>query len=213
MIPNWCLPVTAQKITPPLCSAMLRSIGSARSWEVDQPTRRSTRGSVSGAFSICISVCGFVLFAAPISTEIRLCDACSCQALRVESAPAGPHAPHLPSTPAPWYAAHPIGLLQAPRSTWSKSYNYSAKSHHPLVAGQPILDEDDAAGIDDEYARRMRSLLSVDDFVLGLYELLERAGEWDQTFVVFTSDHVCFESSSLVLDARVTDRAGGGLTD
>ena len=31
MIPNWCLPVTAQKITPPLCSAMLRSIGSARS--------------------------------------------------------------------------------------------------------------------------------------------------------------------------------------
>ena len=102
----------------------------------------------------------------------------------------GPHAPHLPSTPAPWYAEHPIGLLQAPRSAWSKSYNYSAKDHHPLVASQPVLDEKDAASIDDEYARRMRSLLSVDDFVLNLYELLEAAGEWNQTYVIFTSDHV-----------------------
>ena len=51
-------------------------------------------------------------------------------------------------------------------------------------------------------------VISVDDLVLGLYELLERAGEWNQTFVIFTSDHVCFESS-LVLDVRVTDRAGG----
>ena len=64
----------------------------------------------------------------------------------------GPHAPHLPATPAPWYADHPIGLLKAPRTEWSLSYNFSAKDHHPLVAGQPILNEEDAAGIDIECA-------------------------------------------------------------
>ena len=50
----------------------------------------------------------------------------------------GPHAPHLPSTPAPWYAEHPIGNLKAP--TADPPYNFSGVDHHPLVAGQPILD-------------------------------------------------------------------------
>lgn len=42
---------------------------------------------------------------------------------------AGPHAPHLPSTPAPWYADHPIGLNEAPRDT--PYYNYSANGEQP----------------------------------------------------------------------------------
>ena len=99
----------------------------------------------------------------------------------------GPHAPHLPATPAPWYADHPIGLLRAPRGEpW---YNYSGVDHHPLVAQQPILSTADAQAIDVEYAKRMRSLLSVDDMVLALFETLSRHGEWDRTFVVFSSDH------------------------
>ena len=34
------------------------------------------------------------------------------------------------------YEDHPIGLLKAPREDWNPSYNFSAKDHHPLVAGQ-----------------------------------------------------------------------------
>eukprot|EP01051_Picozoa_sp_SAG22_P001741 SAG22_NODE_72_length_22344_cov_95.586559_8_plen_259_part_00 len=99
----------------------------------------------------------------------------------------GPHAPHLPSTPAPWYEDHPIGLLKAPREEWSPPYNYSGKDHHPLVAGQPILDTADAAGIDEEYSKRMRSLLSVDDLVVAVHQTLESLGEWNRTYMVFSS--------------------------
>ena len=99
----------------------------------------------------------------------------------------GPHAPHLPSTPAPWYEDHPIGLLKAPREEWSPPYNYSGKDHHPLVAGQPILDAADAASIDEEYSKRMRSLLSVDDLVVAVHQTLETLGEWNRTYMVFSS--------------------------
>lgn len=72
-------------------------------------------------------------------------------------------------------------------------------------ARQPILDEADAQGIDDEYANRMRSLLSVDDMVYDLHALLSAttarqgndvgapqaeaeagATEWDNSFVIFS---------------------------
>ena len=74
-------------------------------------------------------------------------------------------------------------------------------------ARQPILDEADAQGIDDEYAHRMRSLLSVDDMVYDLHALLSAttanqgnglgapqaqaqvqagATEWDNSFVIFS---------------------------
>ena len=58
------------------------------------------------------------------------------------------------------------------------------------MAGQPILNEEDAASIDAEYADRMRSLLSVDDMVRELHAVLEAAGEWDNTFVIFSSAHL-----------------------
>ena len=84
----------------------------------------------------------------------------------------GPHAPHLPSTPAPWYSTHPIGLLKPPRADQDPRYNYSGVDHHPLVAGQPAFTEQDATAIEQEYALRMRSLLSVDDLIVCLGVLL-----------------------------------------
>ena len=45
----------------------------------------------------------------------------------------------------------------------------------------------DAASIDDEYSRRMRSLLSVDDLVLELHDTLVELKEWENTFVIFSS--------------------------
>ena len=35
-------------------------------------------------------------------------------------------------------------------------YNYSGVDHHPLVAGQPILDAADAQAIDAEYSKRSK---------------------------------------------------------
>ena len=67
-----------------------------------------------------------------------------------------------------------------------------------LLDRQPILDEADARGIDEEYAKRMRSLLSVDDMVVGLHALLSATpasqgddlgapqSEWDNSFVIFS---------------------------
>jgi N-acetylglucosamine-6-sulfatase len=55
-----------------------------------------------------------------------------------------PHAPHLPATPAPWYMDHPIGQLTAPITL---NYNYSATDHHPLIANQPIMTDNDVASV------------------------------------------------------------------
>ena len=62
--------------------------------------------------------------------------------------------------------------------------------HHEILAKQPIINDADAAAIDVEYAKRLRSLLSVDDIVDALHALLVKAGEWDRTFFfVSTPQH------------------------
>ena len=96
-----------------------------------------------------------------------------------------PHAPHLPSTPAPWYANHPIGTLKPPRTP---HYNYSGTDHHALIANQPILTDADAAGIASEFSKRLRSLVSVDDIVEAMCDYLESAGELNNTFIFYTSE-------------------------
>lgn len=98
----------------------------------------------------------------------------------------GPHAPHLPATPAPWYLDHPIGNNKAPREIY---YNYTGKGKHSFLPNEPIIDKDDATAIDVEYAKRLRSLLSVDDIMIALREYLVSVNEWDNTYVFFTSDH------------------------
>ena len=100
----------------------------------------------------------------------------------------GPHAPHLPSTPAAWYKQKwPQGL----EVTKLPSYNVSAPDHHWIVSMQPILNEDDAKGIREEYTNRHRTLLSVDDIVREVAEYLKEIGEWDNTYFFYTSDHGC----------------------
>lgn len=47
-------------------------------------------------------------------------------------------------------------------SLYNIRYNFSGTDHHPLVAGQPILDASDAASIDEEYASRMRFVHNFD---------------------------------------------------
>jgi len=45
------------------------------------------------------------------------------------------------------------------------------------------------ASIDAEYSKRLRSLLSVDDIVLALEKTLKEAGEFENTYMLFFSDH------------------------
>lgn len=105
----------------------------------------------------------------------------------------GPHAPHLPSTPAPWYADHPVGNTPVPKDVY---YNYSGIGKHSfggnassLAALEPIINAADEAAIAAEHGRRLQTLLSVDDIVGALNAYLVKAGEWENTFFITASDH------------------------
>eukprot|EP01047_Picozoa_sp_COSAG01_P091759 COSAG01_NODE_23288_length_810_cov_22.361997_2_plen_140_part_00 len=98
----------------------------------------------------------------------------------------GPHAPHLPSTPAPWYADHPIGLTPLPRD--GPDWNYSAKAMHAFLPKEPVINLADLSNIEDEHSKRLRSLLSVDDIVREVYAYLVSVDEWKNTFFFYTSD-------------------------
>ena len=50
----------------------------------------------------------------------------------------GPHAPHKPSTPAPWYADHPIGELPLIKGPY---YNYFGKDKHIPLSLEPENEE------------------------------------------------------------------------
>eukprot|EP00041_Stephanoeca_diplocostata_P025266 m.657476 g.657476 ORF g.657476 m.657476 type:complete len:563 (-) comp22713_c0_seq8:2129-3817(-) len=105
----------------------------------------------------------------------------------------GPHAPHLPSTPAPWYLDHPIGNTPVPKQVY---YDYAPVGKHAFGAPYVTLDQLEpqitnkaAAAIALEHGNRLKSLLSVDDIVAALYDTLTAAGEWDNTYMFYTSDH------------------------
>lgn len=98
-----------------------------------------------------------------------------------------PHASHMPTTPAPWYADAPLPSYKAPRTP---QYNASGEGKHWVIAGQPAMSERLAAGVDNIYTLRHRALLSVDDIVRDAAALLDAAGQLDNTYWIYTSDHV-----------------------
>lgn len=59
------------------------------------------------------------------------------------------------------------------------------------IATQPIITADQAATIDGEFVDRFRCLLSVDEIVRDVVDLLEAQGQLDSTYIFFTSDHGC----------------------
>ena len=98
----------------------------------------------------------------------------------------GPHAPHLPSTPADWYADHPVGrtaLVQEP------NWGVHGADKHAFYPANTAIEAADLAAIEAENAKRLRSLLSVDDIVKGLRTYLVSRSEWSNTWMIFTSDH------------------------
>eukprot|EP00947_MAST-08B_sp_MAST-8B-sp1_P006067 g6067.t1 len=98
----------------------------------------------------------------------------------------GPHAPHLPSTPAKWYLDHPVGDQPVVKEP---NYGLLGKDKHAFYPREPTISDKDAASIQNENSMRLRSLLSVDDIVREVREYLIEENEWDNTVMVFTSDH------------------------
>ncbi|HET6654266.1 MAG TPA: sulfatase [Nocardioides sp.] len=61
-----------------------------------------------------------------------------------------------------------------------------------FLQSQPPLVEDEWEAILEDYRQRVESLSVVDDEVANIFETLERTGELDNTYVMFTSDNGFF---------------------
>eukprot|EP00940_MAST-03C_sp_MAST-3C-sp2_P000795 g795.t1 len=92
---------------------------------------------------------------------------------------------HGPFTPAAKYVGH-FSNASAPRTP---NYNASAQDKQWLMRQQAPLTETIAESIDQIHNARLETLLSVDDYVAEVVSMLERNGELENTFILFTSDH------------------------
>jgi arylsulfatase A-like enzyme len=97
-----------------------------------------------------------------------------------------PYVPHQPATPAPRYADAFPGV-QAPRTP---SFNQADLSAEPQwLRDRPLLGDGQIASIDELYRKRLQSMLAVDDLVEHVVDTLQKTGELDNTYIVFSSDN------------------------
>ncbi|XP_076057926.1 N-acetylglucosamine-6-sulfatase-like isoform X2 [Oratosquilla oratoria] len=96
-------------------------------------------------------------------------------------------AAHAPFTPEPKYAAN-FSSRRAPRTL-----NFNIKNDHTkhwlLREGIQPLPDDVVDKIDDVYRNRLRTLLTVDDMVRDVVDLLNVKKLLNNTYVIFTSDN------------------------
>ena len=96
------------------------------------------------------------------------------------------YAPHQPATPAPRDKQLFPGV-HAPRTA---SYDEADVSGKPaFIRSLPKMDPATVAAVDRLYRRRIQSLQAVDDAVGELVDALDRNGQLDNTYIVFTSDN------------------------
>jgi N-acetylglucosamine-6-sulfatase len=96
------------------------------------------------------------------------------------------YAPHKPSTPAPRHRQMFKGV-KAPRTP---SFNEADVSDKPQrIRDLPPLTQVEIARLDQLYRLRLQSLQAVDEAIAALVQTLEKTGELDNTFIVFTSDN------------------------
>lgn len=97
-----------------------------------------------------------------------------------------PYASHKPCPPAPRDAALFPGV-QAPRTP---SFDEADVSDKPgSVRGRPRLTDKQIRTLDNLYRRRLQSLQAVDAAIAALVATLERTGQLDNTYIIFTSDN------------------------
>ena len=128
----------------------------------------------------------------------------------------GIHAPHWPADPAVWYkrmlsitfrvalcfyqflrieslsfftsilSADLYSNETAPRTP---HFNVHVTGHHGFVSTNPELTEYAISWIDQSWRDRLRSLLSADDLVQDIVQLLDSHKVLQNTFILFSSDH------------------------
>jgi arylsulfatase A-like enzyme len=97
-----------------------------------------------------------------------------------------PYASHKPCPPAPRDMALFPGV-QAPRTP---SFDEADVSDKPrAVRGRPRLTEKQIRYMDNLYRRRLQSLQAVDAAIAALVAALEKSGQLDNTYIIFTSDN------------------------
>ncbi len=96
------------------------------------------------------------------------------------------YAPHEPATAAPRHR----DLFAEAKVPRTRAFNESDVTTKPeFIQNRPLLSGAEMAGIDELYARRLRSLQAVDEAVEALCQTLEKARQLDNTYVVFVSDN------------------------
>ena len=100
----------------------------------------------------------------------------------------GVHAPHFPATPAYWYQDrfNDTNLYKAPRTP---NFNQHYDNRHWLLDTEPELTTDALSFVDQLYRNRLRSMLSVDDFIYELDVVLDKYNITNKTFMFYVSDN------------------------
>ena len=96
--------------------------------------------------------------------------------------------PHGPFTPAPW-AKDMYDGLQAPRHPNYNPSDGHQEQKHWLIRQQGPIHTHFEHHLDKTHQKRVESLQSVDEQVGMIVDLLERKGELDNTYIIYTSDN------------------------
>jgi arylsulfatase A-like enzyme len=97
-----------------------------------------------------------------------------------------PRAPHGPITPAYRHRSAAVETT-APRPPSFNEFDVSDKP--AWVQAWPLMDDERIGQVDVWHRQRLRTLLAADEMVGDLVATLKAAGEYDNTYVVFTSDN------------------------
>ena len=97
----------------------------------------------------------------------------------------GPHAPHFPAQPAPWYEDS-LPDVEAPRTP---NYNVSCPDKPQHIRQNAGLTQLARCWENKHFRDRWSSLLSVDDIVQSVVNMLDEGGVLNNTYIVYTSDH------------------------
>ena len=96
-----------------------------------------------------------------------------------------PYVPHQPATPAPRYAdAFPDA--RAPRPP---SFDQVDSAAPAWLRDRPPLTNPLIMTIDKLYRRRLQTMLGVDDMIANVVSALQKSGQLDNTYIVFSSDN------------------------
>ncbi|MBN2549229.1 MAG: sulfatase-like hydrolase/transferase [Anaerolineales bacterium] len=97
-----------------------------------------------------------------------------------------PYVPHSPATPAPRHADL-FPELEAPRTA---SFNEQDTSDKPgTIQDKAGLNQSEIHKMDQLYRLRVQSMQAVDEMIARLVEILEKNGQLDNTYIIFTSDN------------------------